>query len=38
MSQAQMKVVKFELSIHAKDPIILPACKASTPRGGFGDA
>lgn len=38
MSQAQMKVGKFELSIQAKDPIILPPYKGSTLRGGFGNA
>ena len=38
MSQAQMKVGKFELSIQAKDPIILPSYKGSTLRGGFGNA
>ncbi|MBU2261349.1 MAG: CRISPR-associated protein Cas6, partial [Proteobacteria bacterium] len=38
MSQAQMKVGKFELSIQAIDPIILPPYKGSTLRGGFGNA
>ena len=38
MSQAQMKIGKFELSIQAKDPIILPPYKGSTLRGGFGNA
>jgi hypothetical protein len=38
MSQAQKRVGKFELSIHAKDPISLPTCKTSTRRGRFGNA
>jgi hypothetical protein len=38
MSQAQMKVGKFELSIQAKDPISLPPYKGSTLRDGFGNA
>jgi len=38
LSQAQKKVGKFELSIQAKDPIILPPCKGSTLRGRFGNA
>ncbi|MBU2578124.1 CRISPR system precrRNA processing endoribonuclease RAMP protein Cas6 [Patescibacteria group bacterium] len=33
-----MKVGKFELSIQAKDLIILPPYKGSTLRGGFGNA
>ena len=38
MSQAQMKVGKFGLSIQAKEPTILPPCKGSTLRSGFGNA
>ena len=38
MNQAAMKVGKFELSIQAKDHIILPSYKGSTLRGGFGNA
>jgi len=38
MSQARIKVGEFELSIQARDPIILPPYKGSTLRGGFGNA
>ena len=38
MSQAQLKVGRFDLSIRATDPILLPTYKGSTLRGGFGNA
>jgi len=38
MTQAQMKVGQFSLTLRAADPIILPTYKGSTLRGGFGNA
>jgi len=38
MTQAQMKVGRFALTLRAADPIVLPTYKGSTLRGGFGNA
>lgn len=35
---ATITVGRFELTVEAKDPIILPPYKGSTLRGGFGNA